>query len=655
MTDLHNPDPPRDTAAGSEDPACAGSSPQAETEQPAAQKTAPGNTGEAEAETTDIWSSGGGSFHIPPAPQDTAQTAEIPEVSAVPAADSGETEPAEALPEVPGEAPADLPNWQKPFSWQTADPPTLQVENPPSPNAAEVPEQTGAFPAQDQNAPQYPYPPPFIPQGSPLPQGYSPYAPPYTNVPPAPPYGSRPYPQPSYGAPHPQQPGAYSPLPQQPYAPYGYPPPMGPNGPRPPKKKRSAALNVFLWVLSVLSVGTILGFIGFTVYSTLETSQSVVVPRGTPSPSNPDRGVGPEEEAPNDGEESGLPDFGEVTPPDPNAEKPDIDVPEHPAGISLTEKPTGQALSAEAVYEKVAVSTVTVAASITGMDGEEQNSTGTGIIATADGYIITNAHVVFNVKSSSVKISTLDGEEYDAIVIGVDRSTDLAVLKTNNHNFTPAEFGDADSLKIGEWVIAIGNPGGAQFYASLTRGVISGLNRAVAQYSENGMTYIQTDAAINPGNSGGPLVNMYGQVVGINSSKIITTGYEGMGFAIPISKAQTLINELMESGYIKGRTRLGITGIDYSGGYGEVYGFQIASIGEDSVFAGTKAQSGDVITAVDDNEVYGITSLSNLLLNYKPGDTVSVTLYRPGQRIYESGMYLTIEITLLEDSGETQG
>ena len=199
----------------------------------------------------------------------------------------------------------------------------------------------------------------------------------------------------------------------------------------------------------------------------------------------------------------------------------DVDITPNTEGITIPKKPQGQELTSQEVYKKVVKSTVTVAVTLT-RNGQEQNSTGTGIIATSDGYIITNSHVVLNTKSSVVKIITSGGEEYEAVVVGVDRTTDLAILKTNDHNFTPAEFGDAGELEIGDSVVAIGNPGGEKFSGSMTGGYVSGLDREVGRYSENGMTYIQTDAAINPGNSGGPLVNMYGQVIGINSSKIIT-------------------------------------------------------------------------------------------------------------------------------------
>ena len=255
-------------------------------------------------------------------------------------------------------------------------------------------------------------------------------------------------------------------------------------------------------------------------------------------------------------------------------------------------------------------------------------------------------------------VTTFDGLEYEAVVVGVDRTTDLAVLKTNDHDFVPAEFGDAGELSVGEWVLAIGNPGGARFSSSLTRGIISGLDREVGKYSEEGMTYIQTDAAINPGNSGGPLVNMYGQVVGINSSKIVTEGYEGMGFAIPVSRAQPIINNLLSDGYIKGRTRLGIMCREVGSAMSEMYnvprGLQITEFNEECTLIGTDAEPGDIIIAIEGETVESLRDVSNLLLRYSPGDQVTLTLYRPAQTFGQKGRELEVEITLLEDKGETQ-
>ena len=444
-------------------------------------------------------------------------------------------------------------------------------------------------------------------------------------------YGAPPYGAAYYGAPQ-----AYYGVP---YPGYGAPPP------KPPRKKMGLGLKVFLWIASVLAAGTILGFTGFLVYSSVTNSYG-------PHYTLPEPG----EDTPDDGEKT--PDFGMEPPEDEedDSNKPDVDITPNHEGITIQKKPEGAELDAKGVYNKVAPSTVTVVASLT-KNGQEASSTGTGIIATSDGYIITNSHVVINSKSTTVKITTFDEQEYDAVVVGVDRTTDLAILKTNDHNFTPAEFGEAEELSIGEWVVAIGNPGGVRFSGSLTRGVISNLNRTVGQYSENGMTYIQTDAAINPGNSGGPLVNMYGQVVGINSSKIITDGYEGMGFAIPVSKAQAIINELLSGGYVKGRTRLGIQGKDVSAMqmmYGAPQGFVIMSIDSESAFSGTAAEDGDIITALDGEEVTGLSDISNLLLRYAPGDKVKITLYRMPSNSMAEGETFDVEITLLEDKGETQ-
>lgn len=427
-------------------------------------------------------------------------------------------------------------------------------------------------------------------------------------------------------------PSPYPPMAAVP-AQYGYAQGSG----MPPKKKASLGLKVFLWIVGILAIGTVLAS---TVYFT-----GIAMEGG---------GKSHYEDAPlPPGGQDGLPDFTEEPVEQPEFEQPDIEVIPNESGIAIQSHQGGEELEASEVYSKVAPSTVTVIASYDGLFDENNVSTGTGIIATSDGYIITNSHVVGDSKSMAVRISTYDENEYDAIVVGVDRTTDLAVLKTNDYGFIPAEFGDASELVIGEWVIAIGNPGGARFSSSMTRGIVSGLNRTVGEYSEKGMTYIQTDAAINPGNSGGPLVNMYGQVIGINSSKIITTGYEGMGFAIPVSKAEGLINELLSEGYISGRVRMGIKGQDVSdmqnSMYNIPYGFMIAEIDEDSPLFDTKAQSGDVIVKIDDHEVYGISSISTVLLEYQPGDEVTLTIYSTtDNEEYE------VRIVLLEDKGETQ-
>ncbi len=194
-------------------------------------------------------------------------------------------------------------------------------------------------------------------------------------------------------------------------------------------------------------------------------------------------------------------------------------------------------MTAKEVYQKVSPSVVGVVATITDQEGNSSTDQGSGIVATKDGYIITNSHVVNDSRGTQVKVVTKDEEEYTGTVIGYDRNTDLAIVKIDAEDLVPAEFGDADAMEVGDTVLAIGNPGGLEYASSMTRGIVSALNRKLSSNSDNGMTYIQTDAAINPGNSGGALVNEYGQVIGINSSKLVAEDFEGMGFAIPVSKA----------------------------------------------------------------------------------------------------------------------
>lgn len=276
-------------------------------------------------------------------------------------------------------------------------------------------------------------------------------------------------------------------------------------------------------------------------------------------------------------------------------------------------------------------------------------SEGSGIIATSDGYIITNAHVVEG--ADSLKVITSDGETYDAQLIGSDSMTDLAVIKIDATGLTAAEFGSSEDLVVADPVIAIGNPGGLQFNSSVTIGYVSALNRSVTS-SETGYTMecIQTDAAINPGNSGGALVNMYGQVIGINSSKIVATGYEGLGFAIPIDDALPIISDLKEHGYVKDRAMLGISGqyLDSwtANFYGLPSGMYVASVSNESV-SSAGVQKGDVITKIDDTDVTSANTISGYIAKKKPGDKVTLSITRG-----LTGETFTCEVILTESTGQ---
>lgn len=274
-------------------------------------------------------------------------------------------------------------------------------------------------------------------------------------------------------------------------------------------------------------------------------------------------------------------------------------------------------------------------------------SEGSGIIMSEDGYIITNAHVVEG--ATSLKVMTSDGETYEAQLIGSDTVTDLAVVKIDATGLTAAEFGSSEDLRVADKVMAIGNPGGHELSSSVTIGYVSALNRAIANNTTGyTMEYIQTDAAINPGNSGGALINEYGQVVGINSAKISATGYEGLGFAIPIDTAQPIISDLIQYGCVKDRAVLGISGqfIDSMTGrfYGLPQGEYVAQLNSSEAQA-SGLQVGDVITAIDGQQLDSESTLRSAILSKKPGDTVTLQVYRSSTQ-----QSATVELKLSEYS-----
>lgn len=425
---------------------------------------------------------------------------------------------------------------------------------------------------------------------------------------------------------------------QQPYWSY---PPQHPQQPQPPRKK-SLGLKIFLWILGVLAVGTVTAFSVYSILTTYE--QQNIDPNTVSSQAQPDNGSpgasgAPSSEIPIEGKISG-----DGT--DPNS-----------SGIVIHPIPTSSPLSAKEVYKKVVESVVGVQTTITGATGEGSESQGTGIVATSDGYILTNAHVVNYSRSNKVTVILHNGKNYAATVVGYDKTSDLAVLRINAKNLTPAEFGDSDQLEVGDTVVAIGNPGGMDFASSLTGGMVSAINRTIESHSDNGMTYIQTDAAINPGNSGGPLVNMYGQVIGINSNKIVATGYEGMGFSIPISQARTIINDLIARGYVSGRSRLGITAMTINEFQSQLSGYpvgvMIREISPESDLIKSGVVAGDIIVKADGQKITCLEDLYAVLNRHKAGDTITLTIYSPGTSESTSNTR-DVKTKLLEDKGETQ-
>ena len=212
-------------------------------------------------------------------------------------------------------------------------------------------------------------------------------------------------------------------------------------------------------------------------------------------------------------------------------------------------------------------------------------------------------------------------------------------------NLTPAEFGDSSQLDIGDKVVALGNAGGLAWTA--TQGIVSGLARDVYEDTGYAIKCLQVDAAINPGNSGGPLMNAAGQVIAVNSAKIAITGYEGLGFSIPITEAREIINDLIEYGYVTGRVSLGIRG--YTINQSNYKGFLIDSIVSGSPLEGTGAQKGDLITHVDGVRVNSYGELRAELSKRSVGDTVTLTILRVENRRDST---FTVQVKLAEDKGQ---
>ena len=315
---------------------------------------------------------------------------------------------------------------------------------------------------------------------------------------------------------------------------------------------------------------------------------------------------------------------------------------------------------------------------ITSVFSESGKGTGTGIVLSSDGYIITNCHVIENSyqtlqsnggnpfdnpfsffgggyetitkteRASEVAVTLYDGSEHKAEIIGSDENTDLAVLKIDAEGLIPAVLGSSDDLKLGERAITLGYPLGLGLSAS--GGMISGLEKEITAELSNGktaaMTLIQTDASINPGNSGGPLLNGRGEVIGITSSKIANSSVEGIGFAIPISDAMPIPDDLMNKGYVA-TPKIGISGTDISPAVKRYYnlpvdkGVLVASVEEGSCADIAGIEEGDVIVAADGKDITDFDALVAAKNSHKPGETMTVTLARSDGNI-------DIQITLDE-------
>lgn len=264
---------------------------------------------------------------------------------------------------------------------------------------------------------------------------------------------------------------------------------------------------------------------------------------------------------------------------------------------------------------------------------------GSGVVITSDGYIITNNHVIEGAVENGLQVVLSDKREYPAAVIGIDPSTDLAVIKIDAKNLPKVTVGDSETLDVGEWVLAIGNP--FRLRSTVTAGIVSALGRDVQIINDRMRieSFIQTDAAINRGNSGGALVNTSGQLIGINTAIASQTGvYQGYGFAVPSNLAIKVAKDLIEFGEVqRGLLGVSIAGVDYNRavekGMNTVRGVEILSVSEDGAAAESQIEPGDVVLRVNGVEVNEANQLQQQVAVLRPGETVNLDILRNGREM----------------------
>ena len=323
---------------------------------------------------------------------------------------------------------------------------------------------------------------------------------------------------------------------------------------------------------------------------------------------------------------------------------PSVEIESSPAAPATpaSEDEADGALSLQEIYKKCIGSVVSITAS-----AQSGKSSGTGIVLSADGYLITNHHVIEN--AQVIAVQTSDDRQFQASIIGSDEASDLAVLKVDATDLQPAEFGDSGKLAVGDRVVAIGDPLGAQLRGTMTSGIVSAINRDL-EVNDRTMTLIQTDAALNNGNSGGPLINCYGQAIGINTMKLrsyYSTTAEGLGFAIPMAVAKPILEELMENGYVAGRPAIGISydtlPLAFRIYYNLPEGVYISAVYDGSDAQAKGVAAGDIITAVNGTRVTSIDELNRVKNQFTAGDSITLTLYN-------GGSYRDVEVTLIDQA-----
>ncbi len=417
-----------------------------------------------------------------------------------------------------------------------------------------------------------------------------------------------------------------------------------------PKKKKKVGLIVFLIILAVVVTLSVSALVGVVVGKSIVENNNEDNNNGWFDIYDDDNDDldGDEEIVPNnDGPELEIQDDGKAD----NEDADDIKIQD------------GKVLTAAQIAKKA--DNISVGVLVYSKNSDQLAGEGTGILMSLDSkkeytYVITCAHVVDDA-NVSVMIQTNKGESYPADIVGVDSRTDVAVLKIKTNKLECAVFGNSDKLKVGDTVYAIGNPGGTEFFGSFTNGMVSAIDRPVNSEIGYAMKCIQHTAPINSGNSGGALLNSYGQVVGINSSKIMATGFEGMGFSIPITDAKEIVDQLIKYGRVTGRAKLGISYFTASNSEKSnmiirlkdlpAGSLIIGDIGSDSDLADKDVQVNDIIVAVNGKDLTESSILLEKIENGKVGDELKLTIVRFDNN-YNMKKF-DVKVKLVEDKGIT--
>ena len=381
----------------------------------------------------------------------------------------------------------------------------------------------------------------------------------------------------------------------------------------PPKARRG--LLTFLLVVVILLVGlvSVLGLLNLRLFQQIKTNTNAASFQFIDNSSNETPAVSTDNADDTDTDDSVS-----------------LQLQETPQAVENVPQEGG--LSLQEIYSKAIDAVVSITCTTSG-----GTSTGSGVVIAENGYIVTNAHVVND--AHSLQILFNDGATYTARIIGADDLTDLAVLQVDITGLTAAEFGDSASLRVGDTVVAIGDPLGIELRGTMTNGIVSAINRDIVTEGRT-MTLIQTNAALNSGNSGGPLLNCYGQVIGINTMKMgdhmSFAGVEGLGFAIPSATVKEIVDQLIAQGYVAGRPELGLT-MQAVTVFDQMYyrvpqGLYITKVAEGSSADVLGLQAGDILLTFDGQRLTTPEDLQQLLYNYSAGDTVQIALYRYGKQ-----------------------